>query len=584
MSELLVRGCLQSTQQKVPGRVGLYVALTLLVGACASPQGVGSSAGGEAVGRGSGAPRRIVAAIQGDAHNLSARVDPTGINTPGLDALEELISSGLVTHDNEGRLHPRLSESVPTLENGLWSVQPDGRMETRWTIRSGARWHDGTPVTAADFLFTAQVDQDREIVAIRNLAYDSIESLEAPDERTLIARWSRPYIEADTLFGRSAGPPFPRHLLERPYLDDKSSFAQLPYWSSDFIGSGPYRVKEFARGSHLLLVAFEDYVPGRPKVDEIELRIIVDTNTLMANVLAGTVELTLGRSISLEQGLQLRDQWKEGKLDISYQSWIMFYPQFLNPSPAVVGDVRFRRALMHAIDRQEMSDTLNFGIGPVAHAYLSPNEPEYKDLEGSMVRYEYDTRKATQMIEGLGFAKGPDGALRDSEGRRLAVEIRVSARNPLSNKSQLAVTDYWQQIGVGADPLVIPTQRAADREYVANFPAFHLYRQPNDIHSVKRYHSSQSRTAERNYVGNNYNRYMSPEFDTLIDHYFATIARAERTQVLGQILYHMTDQLLLMGLFHDVEATMISKRITNVGARYQNSTQAWNAHQWEVRN
>jgi ABC-type transport system substrate-binding protein len=219
----------------------------------------------------------------------------------------------------------------------------------------------------------------------------------------------------------------------------------------------------------------------------------------------------------------------------------------------------------------------------VAHAYLSPSEPEFKDLEASIVRYEYDARKAVQMVEALGNSRGTDGGFRDSEGRRVGVEIRVSARNPLSNKSVLAVADSWQQVGIAAEPLVIPTQRADDREYVANFPAFHLYRQPNDIHSVKRYHGSQSRTAERNYVGLNYNRYMTPEFDGLVDRYFATIPRAERVQVLGQILYHMTDQLLLMGLFHDVEATMIHKRIISVGARYQTSTQAWNAHEWEVK-
>ena len=69
-------------------------------------------------------------------------------NVSGGPEVTDLVNAGLTGPGDQGPLLPRLAEAVPTAENGLWVVQPDGRMETTWRIRSGAYWHDGTPLTA----------------------------------------------------------------------------------------------------------------------------------------------------------------------------------------------------------------------------------------------------------------------------------------------------------------------------------------------------------------------------------------------------------------------------------------------------
>src|SRR5437773_968894 len=84
-----------------------------------------------------GKPSRIVAAISSEPvavrYAMQAQV---ASQTPGVDALEELLSAGLGIVDNRGILRPQLSETVPTLANGGWAMQPDGRMVTMWTLRS----------------------------------------------------------------------------------------------------------------------------------------------------------------------------------------------------------------------------------------------------------------------------------------------------------------------------------------------------------------------------------------------------------------------------------------------------------------
>src|SRR5207253_578378 len=153
-----------------------------------------------------------------------------------------------------------------------------------------------------------------------------------------------------------------------------------PYWTDEYVGTGPFRVREFARSSHIVLEAYDRYVLGRPKIDQIDVQLIPDPNTVMANILAGTVELTVGRNVSLEEAMQVRDQWRDGNVVISPSSWIVVFPQFINPNPPVIADVRFRRALTYALDRQQMTETLQAGLTPVAHSFLAPDEPEYRDV------------------------------------------------------------------------------------------------------------------------------------------------------------------------------------------------------------
>src|SRR5687768_4281853 len=103
--------------------------------------------------------------------------------TPGSGATARLwvplVHSGLSVKDADGNLRPVLAETVPTLENGLWKLYPDGRMETTWRLRDGARWHDGAPFTTDDLVFSLQVSRDREMGALSAVEYAVIDAVHA---------------------------------------------------------------------------------------------------------------------------------------------------------------------------------------------------------------------------------------------------------------------------------------------------------------------------------------------------------------------------------------------------------------------
>jgi peptide/nickel transport system substrate-binding protein len=563
----------------------LCLSLVITVVACAAPPQGDDRTGGTSQPERSASPKRIVAAMRAAPASLSqTRTNRSVGSVPGLDAVEELVHAGLAHTNEQGVLMPQLAEAVPTLENGLWQVLPDGRMVTTWKLKPGVHWHDGAPLTSADLLFTAMVEQDKELGIPLYPAYESIDAITAPDPATVTVTWKQPYIEADALFTYRVGLPMPKHLLEGTYTQDKAAFVSVPYWSQEFVGAGPFKMREWVPDSHLVLRRFDDYVLGRPLLDEIEVKFIPDPVTLLANVLAG-VEMTLGRTVSLEQALEVRDQWREGSILLRGQSWTPINAQFVNTSPPIITDVRFRRAMLHAIDRQQLVETIMAGQSSVAHSFVNPDTPLYDRIEGSIVRYPYDQRRAMQMIEQLGYARGPDGFFVDASGQKLTVPISTTVQNAMQPKATAAVADFWQAAGVMVEQIMIPIQRGQDREYRAQYPGFELIETGNTIgpNDVRRYHSTSAALPENRFTANGNNpRYMNPEFDALIERYVTTIPMPERMQVLGGIVQHISENLTHMGLFYGVSATLANKRLKNATARGPSFTQAWNAHEWDV--
>jgi peptide/nickel transport system substrate-binding protein len=531
--------------------------------------------------------RRIAVAITGEPRNLSstlAELTPGG-GVRGLGEVEQLLHVGLANQSDRGTLSPRLAEDVPSIENGRWVLLADGRMETSWKLRPNARWHDGAPFTTDDLAFTATVGQDPDLPLLRRrLGYSAIESIEVADPHSISVRWKHPFVEADSLFTHLLAMPMPKHLLGKTYLEDKQDLLQLPYWTVDFVGAGPYRLREWVQGSHMMLHAFDGYAPVRPRIDEIEVKFIPDPTTRMSNILGGSVEMTLGLGLSINQGAQLRDQWQGGRLTVSLTNARALHPQLLNPRPAVLTDVRFRRALIRAIDRQEMVDTLQLGFSEVPHSFLNPTEREYEPTKASAVRYDYDPRLASQAVAELGYTRGSDGTFRDAAGERLQIQIASVISGEDNEKAMLSAADYFQRIGVAVETIPIPLQRQSDREYRATIPGFDLAGGGGgDTSYLERLRSSQAPLPENNFVGRNKVRYMSSELDGLIERFFVTVPWDTRMEALRPIVHHISDQVVIIQLFYTANPTMIAHRLHGVSESLSTlSVVTWNAHEWDA--
>src|SRR5688572_10235257 len=172
----------------------LVVGWCLVLGCSASPTPAAQDSARMASAS-TGPSGRLVVAIAGDPHTLIQKLNASS-TVRGIEELERLVHASL-TRSRQGQLYPQLAEQVPSLENGLWTLLPDGRMETTWKLRTPLHWHDGTPFAVEDVLFAADIHRDRELPNFRVRPYDFVEQVDAPDDRTVRVRWKQPYIEAD---------------------------------------------------------------------------------------------------------------------------------------------------------------------------------------------------------------------------------------------------------------------------------------------------------------------------------------------------------------------------------------------------
>lgn len=556
----------------------VLIAVAVLVAACGP--GAATTSSPSSGSQQPAAPKRVTTAISGVPKFVPSSLNAGGGGRiDGNTELNGLTSAGLVVQQADGKWVPHVAEAVPTTDNGMWRVLADGRMETTYRIRDNAFWHDGQPIRADDYVFTSRLDQDKDMPWLVDRVYQYIDNVEAVDPRTVKVSWKQPYIRADQA---AFTPLYPKHILEETYLrGDKQNISNIPFWTTEFIGTGPFRVKDFVQDSHVILTAFDRFFLGRPRIDELEVKFIADANTLRANLLAGTVWVTLGPGLSAEQGIQIRDLWQEGVMQAGPSGNISMNPQFLNPDPAILLNAQFRKALYMAIDRQQLVDELVYGLSKPLDAQIAPTEPEWPFVEPHIVKYQFDPRRSAEMIDALGYRKGADGMYVDSAGRPLSIQI-MATQDDSNAKPQAAILDMWKRIGITPDLEAVTQQNQRDLAYRANFRSFSLQSGvgfgPDGANALL---SREARTAEKNYIGGNYIRWMNPETDALVEKYFTTIPFNERMQVLAQIHRFATDNLLWFPLYLRVLPTMNNKKFTGITPVGQGN-QWWNAHTWDI--
>jgi peptide/nickel transport system substrate-binding protein len=254
------------------------------------------------------------------------------------------------------------------------------------------------------------------------------------------------------------------------------------------------------------------------------------------------------------------------------------WPQLLTPDPPIVANVQFRRALLMAVDRQQLTETINYGLGPVAHSWVQPDRPEGKAIEGSLVRYPYDPRASAQMIEELGYTKRADGFYQGADGTPLSFQLRTSEQIAVQVPSALAVKDAWQSLGLDVQVDVLPLAQSTDLRLRSTYPAFLMINRGTLLSPEGYFNQSAIPTPETNFVGGNTARYGTAETDALIARYVSTIPLQERMDVLGQIVHWQSDQATLLPWFFIGAAYVLgSQRLQNVLGN-----QVWNAHEWDL--
>ena len=276
-----------------------------------------------------------------------------------------------------------------------WKWIDDKTLELE--LRKGVKFHNGAEFSADDVVYTLNFvsKPDNKAVTQQNVNWiDRAEKLEPHRVRIVTKR------------------PFPAAL---EYLAGPVVIHPHEYYSKvgpkgmneKPIGSGPYRVVEHALGKYLRLERNPDYFKdgpkGQPKIEKAEFRFIPDPQTRVAEVLAGGVDLV--RQVTVDQGQQLKAvpnvQIVSG--EIMRFVFLIMNTQENTPTPALK-DIRVRKAIMHAIDREAMVKSIVGEGARVLHAMCFPSQ--FGCIDEKAPRYAYDPAKAKALLAEAGYPNG----------------------------------------------------------------------------------------------------------------------------------------------------------------------------------
>jgi peptide/nickel transport system substrate-binding protein len=360
--------------------------------------------------------------------------------------------------------------------------------------------------------------------------------------------------------------PLPKHLMESPYREDKEAFGNSALFRDQFVGLGPYKLTEWVQGSHIEATRFDDYHMGRPPFDRIVIKYIFDQNAIVANIMAGALDLVVPKSVETDASLQLRHQWEgtgnvvriEAIPRIIYLE-MMMRPEYARPANGLP-NVMVRQALYHAIDRQGIADAATGGLGLPADSWYDPKDPIRGELESSIVKYPYDPTRAQQMLAQAGWNRGADGILTSANGERYETEVWVNPQ--ATGPAGAVVADGWKAVGVDAGLHNVPLARAQDRGYISQRPG-PLATDAGSFGTglTERYDSRDPAAAANNWAGRNRSGYANPRADELFDLLNVTIDPGRRTSLLQEQVRIFTSEVVTMPLYWMVSSTLMVKGV-----------------------
>jgi peptide/nickel transport system substrate-binding protein len=277
-------------------------------------------------------------------------------------------------------------------------------------LRRGVRWHDGVPFTARDVVFTFRYLAEKHW-AWKNVDPRLIREVSAPDNYTVVIRLSKPYpffLEdyAATVFI------LPEHIWKN--VSNPYTFRS----KEAFIGTGPYKLKEYVPGKGYVFVANEDFWGGKPRFDEIRVVSIGFTNPQAeaTALLRGEVDTAVFMGKAYRVVRMLLKNMPSLRVQSGPMYWVLFLGFNLNKWP--YNETTFRRAVAYSLNLTELVvkavGSLEAAV-PGSPGYIPPYSSFYNP---DIPRYPYNPEKARKLLDKLGLQDVDGDGCRELPGRK----------------------------------------------------------------------------------------------------------------------------------------------------------------------
>ena len=392
-------------------------------------------------------------------------------------------------------------EVVPGVAKS-WDVSEDGLIYT-FHMREGVLFHNGNEVTAEDVKYTYERLMDPEVASVASDLFKFVEGsdafvngeaehisgIEIVDDYTIRIKLTR--LQPNFLYSVAGGSNYNAGIVPKEVVEEVGDkFTNNP------IGCGPFKFKNWKRGSSVTLTAFEDYYGEGPYIDTLVVKVMEESPARVASF----------KSEQLDFDIVYPAQYQQYKRDAYYKDLMVETAELwtrniaFNMDLEMWQDKRVRQAFNYAIPEDLLNEKLLYGKAYQACGWLPNSSPAFNpDLEP----YGYNPEKAKELMEEAGYT--PDNPL----------EVKINGvDHPAWGIPMVeAVKPYLDKVGFKIKPVLLDGSTHEQRVFNGNFEAF-IWSNGGEITSLsymKVFWSETPRTA------GNFTGYSNPEFDKLIE-------------------------------------------------------------------
>lgn len=428
----------------------------------------------------------------------------------------------ITAYDADWKLVCMLCTELPTLENGRISdeIRADGKKgkAVRLTIRPDLFWADGTPVTSEDIRFTWELAR-HPLSGVTNSDFftNDILAITIIDEKNLILHRKERCDAADMADFFV----MPAHVEKAVFAADAKEYRNRTVYNTETTNpglyNGPYRIAKVERGSFVLLERNPHWKGAQPQFNSITVRSIENTAALQTSLLSGQVDLITGEiGLSLDQAMALANREK-ARFQVLIDTSLYFEHIDLNLDNPILADMRVRRALLSAIDRDALNTQLFGGRQPPARSFLHPRERVFVADIGTAA---FDPAKADALLSAAGWNKGADGIRTNAEGQRLSLEFATTAGMRSREQVQQVLQRQWRAVGIEVliknQPARVLFGQTLERREFTGLALFAWVAAPNQVPRTV-YHETAIPSEANNWSGQNYPGWRNAEVNTLIE-------------------------------------------------------------------
>ena len=292
------------------------------------------------------------------------------------------LQEALVKVDQHGKLVPWLAERWHTADN----------LNYTFFLKKTVRFHNGRPFTADDVKFVLERAKNPETKHPHARHYEDIAAVHVKDEHTVTISLKKPNAMFLYNLARQGSVIYPREAVE-----------QL---KSQPVGTGPFMLARWDRGDRIVLKKNPDYhVKGLPRLEQVTFRFIPDPNAALAALQAGDIDV-LGFGLGPESVEVVR---RLPTLQLILGETTNDVILALNNSKKPYSDVRVRRAVTHAINKEEIVKGAMFGFGRVLGSNVDPLNPYFVDMAKAV---PHNPDRARQLLAEAGYPNGVDAVLK----------------------------------------------------------------------------------------------------------------------------------------------------------------------------